>query len=120
MSKISTFFGIVIVLCIIVFGFIFFEPLFTEESIDITVVSKAKWPGERGKYFIFTENELFLNEDNYYHNNKSNADELFPLFKEGNTYKVKVVGLYLPFLPRFRNILTIMEKREITNPLLDN
>jgi hypothetical protein len=112
MSKFSTFFGIIIVLCVIVFGFIFFEPIFTEEVIDIKVVNKEKWSGEKGKYFIFTDKEVFLDENNYYHNNKTNADEIYPMFKAGNNYKVKVVGLYIPFIPRFRNILTVLEKKE--------
>lgn len=117
MSKLSAFFGILIVLCVLVFGFIFFEPTFTEEVIDIHVINKEKWAGEKGKYFIFTDKEVFLNENNYYHNNKTNADEIYPIFKAGTDYKVKVVGLYIPFIPRFRNILTIIEKRE-TNYLL--
>lgn len=117
MSKISMFFGIIIILCILIFGFVFFEPVFTEEVVDIKVTNKAVWSGEKGRYFIFTENEVFLNENNYYHNNKSNADEIYRLFQTGNSYRVKVVGLYISFLPRFRNILTIMEQKEINVPL---
>lgn len=116
MSKISMIFGIIIILCVIVFGFVFFEPLFTEEELEITVINKERWAGEKGKYFIFATNEVFLNENNYYHN-KSNADELYPLFKRGDNYKVKVVGLYIPFLPRFRNIINILEKKETNVPL---
>lgn len=112
MSKISMFFGIIIILCVLVFGFVFFEPFFTEEVIEITVINKEKWTGEKGKYFIFTDREVLLNENNSYHNNKTNADELYTLFKKGDSYKVKVVGLSLPFLPRFRNILTVLEKKE--------
>lgn len=116
MSKISLVFGILIIICVLVFGFVFFEPLFTEEVVDITVINKEKWAGEKGRYFVFTDKEVFLNENNYYHNNKTNADELYALFKRGVSYKVKVVGLSLPFLPRFRNILTIMEKKETNFP----
>ena len=120
LSKISTFFGIIIILCVFIFGFIFFEPVFTEEVVDIKVVNKEKWLGEKGKYFIFTDKEVFLNANNYYHNNKTNADELYPIFKNGNTYKVKVVGLYIPLIPRFRNILTVMETKETNFPLNEN
>ena len=116
MSKISMIFGVLIVLCIIVFGFVFFEPFFTEEVIDIKVINKERWTGEKGRYFIFSEKEVFLNENNYYHN-KSNADELYPLFIRGDSYRVKVVGLYIPFVPRFRNIVNIMEKKNINVPL---
>jgi hypothetical protein len=112
MSKISMIFGILIILSVFVFGFVFFEPFFTEEVVEITVINKEKWTGEKGSYFIFTDREVFLNENNSYHNNKTNADQLYTLFKRGDSYKVKVVGLSLPFLPRFRNILTVLEKKE--------
>ena len=109
-------FGVIIILCVFVFGFVFFEPFFTEEVIDIKVLNKERWTGEKGRYFIFSDKEVFLNENNYYHN-KENADQLYPLFKKGFTYKVKVVGLYLPFLPRFRNIVNIIEKKDVNVPL---
>ena len=115
-SKLSLIFGVIVVLCIIVFGFVFFEPFLTEKEVEITVINMEKWPGEKGRYFIFTDKEVFLNENNYYHN-KTNADEIYPLFKKGSTYTVKVVGLYLPFLPRFRNIINIMGKNETNFPL---
>lgn len=93
---------------IIIFGYLFFEPFLTEKVETITVINKERWSGERGEYFIFTENEVFLNANDYYHN-KHNADELYPKFKPGYTYKVKVVGLYIPFIPRFRNIIEILD-----------
>ena len=116
MSKISIVLGVIIFLCIIVFGFIFFEPFITEDEVEIRVINKERWTGERGSYFIFTDKEVFVNEDNYYHN-KTNADELYKLFNRGDTYKVKVVGYYLPFLPRFRNIINILEKKATNVPL---
>ncbi len=107
--KPSVFFGIIIVLAIIVFGFLFFEGYLTEKEITITVINKEKWPGEDGRYFIFTDKEVFMNENNYYHN-KKNADQLYPMLQIGYTYKVKVVGLYWPFLPRLRNIQNIVQQ----------
>jgi len=112
-SKISIMIGVIAILSIFIFGFIFFEPTFTEEVIDINVVSKEKWVGENAKYFIFTDSEVLLNENNYYHSNKTNADDLFSILKVGSSYKVKVVGLYIPFLPRFRNILTVIDKNDM-------
>lgn len=116
MVKISIVLGVIIVLCIIVFGFVFFEPFITEDEVDIVVINKEKWIGERGRYFIFTDREVFVNENNYYHN-KTNADELYPLFKRGDNYRVKVVGYYIPLLPRFRNIINILEKKATNVPL---
>jgi len=108
MFRISIFVSIIIVFVSIFFGYLFFEPFLTEKEEIITVTNTQKWVNESGKYFIFTEDEVFLNANDYYHN-KTNADELFPLFKKGYTYKVKVIGFYVPFLPRFRNIKSILE-----------
>ena len=118
MTKLAMFLGVIIVLVILVFGFIFFEPFFSETEETIVVVNKEVWRGEGESYFIFTENEVFLNANNYYHN-KSNANDLSPLFQVGKTYRVKIVGYYLPLIPRFRNIINIIEQKE-TNVLLSN
>jgi len=118
MTKLATFLGVIIILVVLVFGFIFFEPFFSETEETIVVINKEVWKGEKERYFIFAEDEVFLNENNYYHN-KSNADDLYALFKAGQTYRVRIVGYYFPFIPRFRNIINIMEQRE-TNVALPN
>lgn len=104
--KLSVLAGIVIIFFVILFGYLFFEPYITEKEITITVINKEKFGNEPGKYFIFTADEVFTNSNNYYHS-KSNADKLYPYFRPGAEYKVKVVGVYLPFFPRFRNIVSI-------------
>ncbi len=86
----------------------FFEPFLTKTEEVITITATERWGNEAGKYFIFTDDEVFINVNDYYHN-KHNADDIFKLFKLGNTYRVTVVGVYLPFLPRFRNIINIIE-----------
>ncbi len=108
MFRLTMFFAFIVVLIILYFGFLFFEPFLTEKTEVITVINKEKWVGEEGKYFIFTENEVFLNANDYYQN-KENADELYKQLKRGVTYKVKVVGVSLPFIPRFRNIVSVVE-----------
>ena len=105
--RFGVFLGFVIVLLTLIFGYMFFEPFLNKTEEVITIVNKERWGNEWGKYFIFTQDEVFLNVNNYYHS-KDNADELFALLKIGFTYKVTVVGANIPWLPRFRNIINII------------
>jgi len=107
-SRLSAMIGFLIILLILLFGFLFFEPFLTEETITIKVINKSQFGNERGKYFVFTDEEVFYNDNNYYQS-KENADELNEKIYPGTTYRVKVVGVYLPWLPRFRNITKILE-----------
>ena len=106
--KLSAMIGFVIVILILLFGYLFFEPFLTEDTITIKVINKAQFGNEPGKFFVFSEDEVFYNSNNYYQS-KENADELNEKIYPGTTYKVKVVGVYLPWLPRFRNIIKILE-----------
>lgn len=105
--RFSMFFGFIIVLLVIIFGYLFFEPYLTEKEEVITVINKERWGNEPGKYFIFTDKEVFLNANDYYQN-KENADKLYKIMQIGFTYRVKVVGIYIPFIPRFRNIINVI------------
>ena len=106
--RLSALAGFIIILLVILFGYLFFEPYITEDTVTIKVINKAQFGKEKGKYFVFTEDEVFSNSNNYYQN-KENADELNQQIYPGSTYKVKVVGIYIPWLPRFRNIISILE-----------
>jgi hypothetical protein len=106
--RLSAMAGFLIILLVLLFGYLFFEPFLTEETITINVTNKAQFGNEPGKYFVFTQDEVFYNSDNYYQS-KENADELNQQIYAGAKYKVKVVGIYLPWLPRFRNITKILE-----------
>jgi hypothetical protein len=106
--KLAVFLGFVATILLLIFGYLFFEPFLTKTEEVITIINTERWGDEQGKYFIFTEDEVFMNVNDYYHN-KHNADEIIKLFKVGLTYRVTVVGVYIPFLPRFRNILNIIE-----------
>jgi hypothetical protein len=106
--KLSAMIGFVIVILILLFGYLFFEPFLTEDTITIKVINKAQFGNEPGKFFVFSEDEVFYNSNNYYQS-KENADDLNDKIYPGTTYKVKVIGIYLPWLPRFRNIIKILE-----------
>jgi hypothetical protein len=115
MMKLTGFFAIIIVLFVIIFGFLFFEPFLTEKEETITIINKERWVGEKSSYFIFTDKEVFLNANNYYHN-KENADELYPLLKPGFSYKVRIIGMSIPFITRFRNIIEIVDDDQLNVP----
>jgi hypothetical protein len=106
--RLSTMVGVVIVILVILFGYLFFEPYITEETITIKVLNKSQFGNIPDKYFVFTEDEVFYNSNNYYQN-KENAAEINDIIYPGSSYRVKVVGVYLPWLPRFRNITEILE-----------
>jgi len=106
--RLSAMAGLLIILLVLLFGYLFFEPFLTEDTITIEVINKAQFGNEPGKYFVFTQNEVFYNSNNYYQS-KENADELNKQIFPGSKYKVKVVGIYMPWLPRFRNITNVLE-----------
>lgn len=102
------FFGVVIIILCLVYGYLFFERYLTEEEIKITVINSEKFGNEPNEYLIFTKDEVFEDVNNSYHQ-KYNADEIYSRLIKGRTYKVKVVGVYLPGIPRFRNIVEIVD-----------
>ena len=63
--RLSAMAGFLIVLLVLLFGYLFFEPFLTENTITIKVINKAQFGNEPGKYFVFTEDEVFYNSNNY-------------------------------------------------------
>ncbi|MFC2084315.1 hypothetical protein ACFLS9_04595 [Bacteroidota bacterium] len=112
------FFGLAIVVSIIVFCALLFESYLTEEVIKIKVTKKETVTSEDGAitYLIHTENEIFENSNNYFHK-KENAESLNKKIKRKNTYKIKVVGFNLgfkiPFFTEYRNITEIVEEDKV-------
>jgi len=105
--RISALLGFLIVFLVLLFGYLFFEPYLTEETVTAKVLNKSQFGNEPGKYFVFTQDEVFYNANNYYHN-KENADEINVKIYPGSTYTFEVVGVSIPWLPRFRNITKII------------
>ena len=107
------FLSINIVIIIICWSYLYFERYLTEKVEEITVVSSEKFADEPEKYLIFTPHEVFLDQNNRWQE-KYNADELFQKLKKGHTYKVIIVGKYIPFFSEFRNIIDIAENDKPT------
>ncbi len=98
---------VMLIILALVLTYLFFEKSLTEETIKITVINKEKFVGQEGRYLIFTPNEVFENSDNFFYG-KTNSDLLFNKLERGVTYRVKVAGLYIPFLNRLRNITEVI------------
>jgi hypothetical protein len=102
--------GLIIIIFSLVYGYLFFERFLTEEEIVITVSNSEKFGDETGRYLIFTDDEVFDDANNYYHD-KHNATDVFNKLQKGRTYTVKVVSFYWPTLPHFRNITEIVNEK---------
>lgn len=98
---------VITAICAIYLSYLLFEKALTEKVVTITIINKEKFANEEGKYLIFSPNEVFENSDNFFHN-KTNADVLYQKLERGVTYRVKVVGIYLPSFNKLRNITDIV------------
>lgn len=107
MFKLVIFVAIILSLFFLGFSYLFFEKFLTEKEISLTVINKEKFGNEEGRYLIFTPDEVFENSDSFYHR-KTNAEIIYRKLERGVTYRVKVVGFYLPCLPRLRNITEVL------------
>lgn len=117
MFKIGMIVFTIITLFFLGFSYLFFEKFLTEKEITITVINKEKFGNEKDRYLIFTPDEVFENSDNVYHR-KTNAEIIYRKLERGVTYRVKVVGIYLPGIPHLRNITEIegTEVKKESNP----
>lgn len=105
--RFAMFISVVLTISFLAFTYLFVEKYITEKEIIITVINKEKFGNEEGQYLIFTADEVFKNFDSFYHR-KTNAEPLFRKLEMGVTYRVKVVGVYLPSLFRLRNITEVL------------
>lgn len=108
---------IVVVVALIIGGQFTFN--FNDKEYTITVTDKERIVensnGESSsKYLVFGENEngevlVFENSDVLIRG-KWNSSTIQGSLKEGNTYKVVVVGYRIPFLSCYENIISFEEQ----------
>ncbi|MBK7227585.1 MAG: hypothetical protein IPH97_01625 [Ignavibacteriales bacterium] len=58
--RISALLGFLIIILVLLFGYLFFEPYLTEETVTAKVLNKSQFGNEPGKYFVFTPAEVFI------------------------------------------------------------
>lgn len=107
MFHFAVFLSAVVVVVILGLSYLFFERMITEEEIVITVINKEKFGNEDGKYLIFSKHEVFENSNKFFHK-KTNAEQVFKKLDRGVSYRVKVAGIYMPYLNRLRNITEVV------------
>lgn len=83
----------------------------SSETVEITVTDKERITTGSGesmssKYLIFTEDEVFENEDALFLG-KWNSSDVQGQLKIGETYTVRVIGWRLPLFSTYRNIVEI-------------
>lgn len=108
MKKGEVLITIYIILCIIGFifiGYLITIPIHSQEWTDIKPTEKlVKADGNKSKYLIFTDNEVFENTDEFILG-KFNSSDLYRDLEIGKDYHCLVTGYRIPFLSWYRNII---------------
>lgn len=94
-------------------------PLTTQDSQTFTVQKLERvinTNGKGAKYLVFTKDETFENTDELIFF-KFNSSDVHGMMKEGNIYKAQVVGIRVPILSWYRNIIAIEELDRSENSL---
>lgn len=84
----------------------------TQDNVDFTIEKTERVTnnnGEGSRYLIFTKTETFENTDRLVIW-KFNSSDIYGTLKANQYYQAKVVGVRVPFLSWYRNIVSIEEK----------
>ena len=107
---------IVIVFVLILIGAsIYFE--FNDKEYVVTIVKTERVNNkEDSKYLIFCETEsgesiVFENTDSFLRG-KFNSSDIYGSLQIGKKYKVTAVGIRIPFLSAYKNIISFEELEE--------
>ena len=118
--KINKFFVVIVMIVIFLGLSIGYQAMFSFNDTDykITVTDKEriyKGSGDTSssKYLVFGDDEngnalVFENTDCFVRG-KWNSSNIQGQLKEGNTYKITVVGYRMPFFSMYQNIIRIEE-----------
>jgi hypothetical protein len=105
--KFSGCLGTLIVFGILAFLYLSFEKTLTEKEVTVKIIDIARTAD--GDYLVSTKNEIFINKDNGFYD-KHNSNIINSKLEKGKMYKLKVVGIRIPFIFKYRNIFRIVEE----------
>lgn len=90
-----------------------YHTIYSVADIKIKVLDKERVTKKSGDsvesyYLVFTEGEVFKNEDSIVHT-KFNSSDIQGKLQKDSTYTVTVAGIRVPVLSMYRNIIKINE-----------
>jgi len=86
-----------------------------EELVVITVTDKERITERSSnnstdsKYLVYTDGETFENTDNLIQS-KWNSSDLQGMLRKDSTYTVRVIGIRIPAMSMYRNIIEIIKE----------
>jgi hypothetical protein len=84
-----------------------FATYYSVDNVTITIKDKERiHDGMSSYYLIFTDSEVFKNEDNILFW-KFDSSDVYNKLEVGHTYNVDVNWFRIPFLSAYRNIIKI-------------
>lgn len=86
----------------------FWNLALTDEKTIVVNSKEYAHNGDHGQYLVFTDEETYKIEDNFWHGQWRSAD-LYGKIKEGKTYRIKTSGA---FLSPFETIYEIEEVKD--------
>lgn len=98
---------------LIIVGIVMFS--FNDHSYTIKITDKERIDNEKSKYLVFGETRegntfVFENTDTFLRF-KFNSSDIQGQLKEGNTYKLTVIGFRMPFFSNYENIIGVEEEK---------
>lgn len=100
-------------LIVLILALLFIYPAFyvsAKDTVTFTVTDKERVHHYKGSsyYLVFTDGEVFKNDDQWYLG-KFRSSDLQGQLKEGKTYRANVCGWRIPLLSEYRNIISAEE-----------
>jgi hypothetical protein len=105
--KFSGCLGTIIISGVLIFLYLSFEKSLTEKEVTVKVIDISQT--DDNAYLVTTKNEIFINKDNSFYD-KHNTEQINSKLANGKTFKIKVAGVRIPFIFKYRNIVEIVEE----------
>lgn len=102
----------VLLVIVLLFVKVVVYPLTTKSIVTgATIVKMERVGGDKGKYLVFTDEEVLQNTDCLVYW-KFDSSDIYGELEVGKTYDFGVYGWRIPFFSMYKNILTVREVKQ--------